>query len=94
MTSLQAESGEFRRAMFLLCTLALMGTEDQLFQAKGNGEVWARLSWSGRLELRVRTRPTWSGGACGRVSEMLACQQEANQRVGCCGICAQKRVCV
>lgn len=49
----QAQAGEFRRAMFILCTLALMGTEDQLMQAKGKGEVWARLGWWGRLDLRV-----------------------------------------
>lgn len=42
--------------MFLLCTLALAGTEDQLVQAKGKREVWETLTWSGRLELRVRTR--------------------------------------
>lgn len=49
----QAQAGEFRRAMFVLCTLALMGTEDQLMQAKGKGDVWARLGWWGRLDLRV-----------------------------------------
>lgn len=49
----QAQSGEWRRAMFVLCTLALAGTEDQLIQAKGNREVWDGLTWSGRLELRV-----------------------------------------
>lgn len=51
----QAQAGEFRRAMFFLCTLALMGTEDQLMQAKGKGEVWARLGWWGRLDLQVTT---------------------------------------
>ena len=42
--------------MFVLCTLALMGTEDQLMQSKSKAEVWSRLGWWGRLELRVRTR--------------------------------------
>lgn len=51
----QAQAGEFRRAMFLLCTLALMGTEDQLLQAESKPEVWARLGFWGRLELRVST---------------------------------------
>lgn len=51
----QAQAGEFRRAMFFLCTLALMGTEDQLMQAKSKGEVWARLGFWGRLDLRVST---------------------------------------
>lgn len=51
----QAQAGEFRRAMFILCTLALTGTEDQLIQAKGKGEVWAKLGWWGRLDLRVST---------------------------------------
>lgn len=50
----QAQSSEYRRAMFLLCTLALMGTEDQLIQAKDDRELWARLGWPKRLELRVR----------------------------------------
>ncbi|CAM9940307.1 unnamed protein product [Scytosiphon promiscuus] len=49
----QAQAGELRRAMFILCTLALTGTEDQLMQAKGKGEVWAKLGWWGRLDLRV-----------------------------------------
>ncbi|CAN0568793.1 unnamed protein product, partial [Ectocarpus sp. 12 AP-2014] len=48
----EAQAGEIRRAMFFLCTLALMGTEDQLMQAKGKGEVWARLGWWGRLDLQ------------------------------------------
>ncbi len=53
----QAQAGEFRRAMYFLCSLALMGTEDQLLQAKSKGEVWSRLGWRGRLELRVSSRP-------------------------------------
>lgn len=51
----QAQAGEIRRAMFFLCTLALMGNEDQLMQAKGKGEVWARLGWWGRLDMQVST---------------------------------------
>lgn len=39
--------------MFFLCALALMGTEDQLIQARSKGEVWARLGFWGRLDLRV-----------------------------------------
>lgn len=54
----QAQAAEFRRAMFFLCTLALMGTEDQLMQAKSKPEVWARLGFWGRLELRVSHLPT------------------------------------
>eukprot|EP00752_Nemacystus_decipiens_P001438 g1417.t1 len=49
----EAQAAEFRRAMFFLCTLALMGTEDQLLQAKSKAEVWARLGFWGRLDLRV-----------------------------------------
>lgn len=53
----QAQAGEFRRAMYFLCSLALMGTEDQLLQAKTKGEIWSRLGWWGRLELRVSSLP-------------------------------------
>ncbi|CAM9639840.1 unnamed protein product, partial [Hapterophycus canaliculatus] len=49
----EAQASEFRRAMFILCTLALTGTEDQLIQAKSKAEVWAKLGWWGRLDLQV-----------------------------------------
>lgn len=52
-TRTQAGASEFRRSMFLLCTLTFMGTEDQLMQAKNNRDVWATLNWTGRLELQV-----------------------------------------
>ena len=40
--------------MFILCTLALMGTEDRLTQARSSQQLWARLTWFERIELQVR----------------------------------------
>lgn len=73
---LQAQSGEWRRAMFLLCTLALAGTEDQLIQAKGKRDVWETLTWSGRLELRVR-----ACRVCARCLEELPVSRLVNSKL-------------